>query len=46
MWNDDSETSSMTNADDTASTTSDSPVIFHVSINFTQLIESSINTTD
>lgn len=37
LWNDDEETSSMTNEEDTLSTNSDTPAILHVDISFTQL---------
>ncbi len=38
-WNDDEATQTMTNTDDTLSTTSQTPVIFKVNISFTQIAE-------
>ena len=37
LWNDDEATSSMTNEEDTLSTSSDIPALLHVDISFTQL---------
>ena len=37
LWNDDETTSSMSNEDDTLSTSSDTPALLHVDISFTQL---------
>lgn len=37
LWNDDETTSSMTNEEDTLSTSSDIPALLHVDISFTQL---------
>ncbi len=37
LWNDDESTSSMSNEDDTLSTSSDTPALLHVDISFTQL---------
>lgn len=39
MWNDDETTQTMTNADDTISTTSENPALFHVNVAFTQITE-------
>lgn len=39
LWNDDSETSQMSNEDDTIAATSDTPAIFHVNVQFTQITE-------
>lgn len=37
LWNDDESTSSMSNEDDTLSTSSNTPALLHVDISFTQL---------
>lgn len=37
MWNDNEDSQTMTNADDTISTTAESPALFHVNISFTQI---------
>lgn len=39
MWNDDENTAQMSNEDDTLSTKSDNPALFHVNIAFTQITE-------
>lgn len=39
MWNDDAETQSMTNDDDTLSTSSENPPLLHVNVSFTQITD-------
>lgn len=39
MWNDNSDSQTMTNAEDTLSTVSEVPVLFNVNISFTQITE-------
>lgn len=39
MWNDNETTQTMTNDDDTISTTSENPALFHVNVSFTQITE-------
>lgn len=39
LWNDDSTTSQMSNEEDTLSTTLNTPAIFHVNVQFTQITE-------
>ena len=39
MWNDNETTQIMTNDDDTVSTTSENPALFHVNVSFTQITE-------
>ena len=40
MWNDDDESQTMTNDDDTLSTSSESQPLLHVNVSFTQITES------
>lgn len=39
MWNDDESSQMMTNTDDTLSTISEKPVLFHVNVSFTQITD-------
>lgn len=39
MWNDDADTTQMTNEDDTLSTKSSDPALFNVNISFTQIVQ-------
>lgn len=39
MWNDEESSQTMTNADDTISTTSENPPLLHVNVSFTQITE-------
>ena len=39
MWNDDADTTQMTNEDDTLSTKSTDPALFNVNISFTQIVQ-------
>lgn len=39
MWNDDQSSQTMTNTDDTLSTISEKPVLFHVNVSFTQITD-------
>lgn len=39
MWNDDENSQTMTNVDDTISTTSDNPPLLHVNVSFTQITD-------
>ena len=39
MWNDDANTTQMTNEDDTLSTKSTDPALFNVNISFTQIVQ-------
>ena len=39
MWNDDENSQTMSNSDDTLSTTSENPPLLHVDISFTQVID-------
>ena len=43
-WNDDPETSTMSNSDDTLSTKSDNPALYKVNISFTQITDTNNNT--
>lgn len=39
MWNDNNDSQTMTNDDDTISTTAENPALFHVNVSFTQITD-------